>query len=56
MNQNIFTIKENICINPNVFRMVLEGSNAKNHKPGQFINIKMVLLKTLSQPMSGKNF
>ncbi len=41
MYQEIFTVKENICVNPNVFRMVVEGEKAKNHKPGQFINIKI---------------
>ena len=39
MEQSIFTIKEKIALNPNVFRMTLEGAAAKGHKPGQFVNL-----------------
>jgi dihydroorotate dehydrogenase electron transfer subunit len=41
MDQSIFTIKENIALNPNVFRMTLEGAAAKGHKPGQFVNLQL---------------
>ena len=41
MEQSIFTIKENIALNTNVFRMTLEGAAAKGHKPGQFVNLQL---------------
>ena len=41
MNQSIFTVKENLSINPSVFRMTLEGAAAKGHKPGQFVNFQI---------------
>ena len=41
MEQSIFTIKENISLNTNVFRMTLEGAAAKGHKPGQFVNLQL---------------
>ena len=41
MNQSIFTVKENLSINPGVFRMTLEGAAAKGHKPGQFVNFQI---------------
>ena len=41
MKQGIFTVKENIRIAKNVFRMRLEGDCSDITRPGQFINIKL---------------
>ena len=41
MEQSIFTIRENIALNTNVFHMTLEGAAAKGHKPGQFVNLQL---------------
>lgn len=41
MNQSIFTVKENLSVNPSVFRMTLDGAAAKGHKPGQFVNFQI---------------
>ncbi len=41
MKQSFFEIKENVCIAPDVYRMVLEGDTSNITAPGQFINIKL---------------
>lgn len=39
MKQSIFTIKENVALTANVFRMVLEGDTSAITCSGQFVNI-----------------
>ena len=39
MKQSIFTIKENVALTANVFRMVLEGDTSDITRSGQFVNI-----------------
>ena len=39
MKQSIFTIKENVALTANVFRMVLEGDTSDITASGQFVNI-----------------
>ena len=41
MKQSIFTIKENIALTSNVYRMVLVGDTADITNCGQFVNIKL---------------
>jgi len=41
MKQSIFEIKENVCIAPDVYKMVLLGDTSHITVPGQFINIKL---------------
>ena len=41
MKQSIFTIKENIALTGNVYRMVLVGDTADITNCGQFVNIKL---------------
>ncbi len=41
MKQGIFTVKENISLNENVFRMVLSGDTSAVTNCGQFVNIKL---------------
>ncbi|MCR5783362.1 MAG: dihydroorotate dehydrogenase electron transfer subunit [Clostridia bacterium] len=36
-----YTVKENICIAPSVYKMTLEGDTSVFTAPGQFINIKL---------------
>ena len=36
-----FTIAENTALTANVFRMRLQGENAEQHRPGQFVNIAL---------------
>ena len=39
MKQSIFTIKENVALTANVFRMVLEGDTSDITVSGQFVNL-----------------
>jgi len=39
MKQSIFTINSNVCIAPNVYRMVLSGDTSHITASGQFVNI-----------------
>ena len=39
MKQSIFTIKENVALTANVFRMMLEGDTSDITASGQFVNI-----------------
>ncbi len=39
MKQSIFTVKENVALTANVFRMVLEGDTSDITVSGQFVNI-----------------
>ena len=41
MNQSIFEIKSNVCIAPDVYRMVLCGDTSNIAAAGQFINIQL---------------
>ena len=41
MKNSIFTIKENMSLTANVFRMVLDGDCSDLTRPGQFVNIKI---------------
>ena len=41
MKQSIFTIKENVALTANVFRMVLEGDTSDITASGQFVNVKL---------------
>ena len=41
MKQTIFTIKENVALTSNVFRMLLEGDTSAVTNCGQFVNIKL---------------
>ena len=50
MKQTIFTIKENMPLTANVYRMVLQGDTA-DITPGQFVNIKLAGLY-LRRPIS----
>ena len=41
MKQSIFTVKENIPLTSNVFKMLLEGDTSHITNCGQFVNIKL---------------
>ena len=41
MKQGLFTIKENLPLTENVYKMKLEGDVSDITCPGQFINIKL---------------
>ena len=41
MKQTIFTIKENVALTSNVFKMLLEGDTSDITNCGQFVNIKL---------------
>ncbi len=41
MKQSIFTIKQNKCIAPNVYEMILGGDTSDITATGQFVNIKL---------------
>ena len=41
MKQSIFTIKENIALTSNVYKMLLEGDTSDVTNCGQFVNIKL---------------
>ncbi len=41
MKQTIFTIKENIALTSNVYKMLLEGDTSDITNCGQFVNIKL---------------
>ena len=41
MKQTIFTIKENVALTSNVYRMLLEGDTSAVTNCGQFVNIKL---------------
>ena len=41
MKQSIFTIKENVALTSNVYRMLLEGDTSAVTNCGQFVNIKL---------------
>ena len=41
MKQTIFTIKENVALTSNVFKMTLEGDTGDVTNCGQFVNIKL---------------
>ena len=41
MKQSIFTIKENVALTSNVYKMVLEGDTSDVTNCGQFVNIKL---------------
>ena len=41
MKQTIFTIKENVALTSNVYRMLLEGDTGDVTNCGQFVNIKL---------------
>ena len=41
MKQTIFTIKENVALTSNVYKMLLEGDTSDITNCGQFVNIKL---------------
>ena len=41
MKQSIFTIKENVALTSNVYKMLLEGDTSAVTNCGQFVNIKL---------------
>ena len=41
MKQSIFTIKENVALTSNVYKMLLEGDTSHITNCGQFVNIKL---------------
>ena len=41
IKQSIFTIKENVALTGNVYRMLLEGDTERVTNCGQFVNIKL---------------
>ena len=41
MKQSIFTIKENVALTSNVYKMLLEGDTSDVTNCGQFVNIKL---------------
>ena len=51
MKQGIFTVTENVCIAPNVFRMTLRGDVSAFTAPGQFADLRLPELY-LRRPIS----
>lgn len=51
MQDNKYTIRENIPLTKDVFKMILEGDTSRITAPGQFINIKLTG-KYLRRPIS----
>ena len=41
MKQSIFTIKENVALTSNVYKMLLQGDTSDVTNCGQFVNVKL---------------
>jgi len=51
MQQSVFEIRSNVCIAPDVWKMVMSGDTAAITAPGQFVNIRLTG-KFLRRPIS----
>ena len=51
MEQIVFTIRENVPLTADVYRMVLDGDTGAISAPGQFVNVQVPGF-TLRRPIS----